>query len=790
MDRSLPRKNPPWPATVWASLLGLLPALAVLAAVILHFAPFLFEGEHMVPFQFEAGAVTGIPNGGDLRALRSPYRWGTWKDSSAITLQYPFAALTSQSLHAGHLPTWNPFIGCGSPAMGNGTYLPFSPFLALFYACANPYTFTLGLLLGCLWGAYGLYLWLGRFGFDPWPRAFGAAIWSFCPAAWMGMNLSDVWAAWWMGWLLWAWEPPGVGRPKPFWVASLMIAGMVYSGHAEMSALLTFTAALYLVASDLLHRERMKHVKATLLRILSAGSLAGLLTAIHWLPMLWHLRESISYKQTIAVLPQQAYAPGSLFSPRSELYVSPALWGLLLLGLAQTRSDRRLRAALLVVALSLLLLFNPLAYAGFGRVLTLGGAFPSRYGHLVFWSFLAPLFAAGAAALLKTARGQRRPIPVLLLAGLIPYVLYAGYTAFMPGGWSAASPPWGWLAFYAATAGLLACAARLGPALSAGLLAAGLVAVCLDPFVLFYGHLSMETPYALSFRSTAPAFSPFNRLDPLVGGSGPPALDAVRPSLNSTHGRFAAVPLLPGSTVQCLASNLATLWRVRDVRLTEPLQLKRFTALYAGLAPPGGAPRVTFLGFDGFAPEALGRFGVRWLGRPDDFNSARFTWQAIPQARPRAFLTHDVIPSAAPKDALLAVQESLRSGRMGRNVAVENWRGGERVGRTLEGADRVLWKRDGLRDVEFSVACHTDAVLVLLDTYADGWKAFIDGHPTAIYPADVAFRAVAVPAGEHAVTFRYAPASVSVGLALTLAGWAATALFALFGWRAARFPRP
>ncbi len=787
MDRSLARTNL---AAIWASLRGLLPALAVLAAVILHFAPFLFEGEHMVPFQCELGAVTGIPDGGDPSALRSPYRWGTWKDSSAITLQYPFAALTGQSLRDGHLPTWNPYVGCGSPALANGQCLPFSPFLALFYGFPNPWIYTLGLLLGCVWGAYGFYLWLGRFGLDPWPRAFGAALWAFCPAAWMGMNLSDVWAAWWVGWLLWAWEPPREGRSRPFWVASLMIAGMVYSGHAEMSALLTLGAGLYLLASDLLKRERRNHVKSTLKRIAATGALAGLLTAIHWLPVLWHLGESTSYKQTIAVLPQQAYALGGLFSPRSEIYVSPALWGLFFLGLGAARSEGRLRAAFLMVVLSLLLLFNPLAYAGLGKILTLGGAFPSRYGHLVFWSFLAPLLAAGAAGLFKAAKEQRRPIAIVLVAGFIPYLLYAGVAALSRGGWGPAAPPWGWLAFYTATTCMLACTARWRPVLSMGLLAAGLVAVCLDPFVLFYGRLSTETPYALSFRPTAPAYSPFNRLDPLVGGNGPPAIEAVRSSLHSAHGRFAAVPLLPGSTVQCLASNLATLWDVRDVRLTEPLQLKRFTTLYAGLAPPGGAPRVTFLGFDGFSAEALGRFGVQWLGLPQDYNSGRFTWQPILQARPRAFLTHDVIPSAGPEDALLAVQESLRSGRMGQTVAVENWRGGTQVGRTFEGADRIRWKRDGLRNVELSVSCRSEAVLVLLDTYADGWKAYVDGRPTAIYPADVAFRAVEVPAGEHAITFRYAPASVSIGLALTLAGWAATASFALFGWRAARFPRP
>jgi hypothetical protein len=42
----------------------------------------------------------------------------------------------------------------------------------------------------------------------------------------------------------------------------------------------------------------------------------------------------------------------------------------------------------------------------------------------------------------------------------------------------------------------------------------------------------------------------------------------------------------------------------------------------------------------------------------------------------------------------------------------------------------------------------------------------VDGSPEALWRANLAFRAVRVPPGEHLVVFRYDPASVRAGLIL------------------------
>lgn len=70
--------------------------------------------------------------------------------------------------------------------------------------------------------------------------------------------------------------------------------------------------------------------------------------------------------------------------------------------------------------------------------------------------------------------------------------------------------------------------------------------------------------------------------------------------------------------------------------------------------------------------------------------------------------------------------------------------------------------------VEIAVRSPGEAMLVLTDTDAPGWRATLDGEPTPIYRANGLFRAVRVSAGEHEIVFEYSPTSLRVGAALSL----------------------
>jgi hypothetical protein len=67
--------------------------------------------------------------------------------------------------------------------------------------------------------------------------------------------------------------------------------------------------------------------------------------------------------------------------------------------------------------------------------------------------------------------------------------------------------------------------------------------------------------------------------------------------------------------------------------------------------------------------------------------------------------------------------------------------------------------------------------LVLSDVWYPGWQVFLDGKVVPIARANYLFRAVAVPAGDHRVSFVYRPGSFYLGALISLAAWGGFLLY-------------
>ena len=85
--------------------------------------------------------------------------------------------------------------------------------------------------------------------------------------------------------------------------------------------------------------------------------------------------------------------------------------------------------------------------------------------------------------------------------------------------------------------------------------------------------------------------------------------------------------------------------------------------------------------------------------------------------------------------------------------------------------------------IRLSAELSEPGYLVLTDAFYPGWSARVDGNSAPIIPADFAFRAVPLAAGQHEVVFTFSPPLFKIGLAIT----AFTAVLVVIALAAATF---
>lgn len=92
-----------------------------------------------------------------------------------------------------------------------------------------------------------------------------------------------------------------------------------------------------------------------------------------------------------------------------------------------------------------------------------------------------------------------------------------------------------------------------------------------------------------------------------------------------------------------------------------------------------------------------------------------------------------------------------------------------------EESGKVYVVIDRANQVSLKVEAPSSGFVVLTDTFYPGWQAMVDNQPATIWPANLAFRAVAVEAGAHEIVFSYRPRS------FTLGWWISVSSLALVG---------
>ncbi len=84
------------------------------------------------------------------------------------------------------------------------------------------------------------------------------------------------------------------------------------------------------------------------------------------------------------------------------------------------------------------------------------------------------------------------------------------------------------------------------------------------------------------------------------------------------------------------------------------------------------------------------------------------------------------------------------------------------------------------QNIVVQVESTSDAFFAMSDTYYPGWGATVDGKEAKVERANFAFKAVAVPAGNHIVAMKFQPTHWNITILCVIAGWSIVATSSVY----------
>ena len=216
--------------------------------------------------------------------------------NDAFNNYFPPKFFMSESIHAGYLPLWNPYINFGIPQYGDMNSGYWSPITWLIASTVgyNAYTFTIEVLFYILLGGIGMYILSGEWRLDKRVRLIAGIAFMCC-----GYNIGHLQHFNWLSgaaflpWCFWSYlrllQSPSLKR---YITAALLFYMLIASAHPGIiiGAVYFFIAVLlfYFLKNDhaASFKTRIKHIGKTnaifilLLLIVSCGVITGYLDII------------------------------------------------------------------------------------------------------------------------------------------------------------------------------------------------------------------------------------------------------------------------------------------------------------------------------------------------------------------------------------------------------------------------------------------------------------------------------------------------------------------------------
>ena len=134
----------------------------------------------------------------------------------------------------------------------------------------------------------------------------------------------------------------------------------------------------------------------------------------------------------------------------------------------------------------------------------------------------------------------------------------------------------------------------------------------------------------------------------------------------------------------------------------------------------------------------------------------------------RAFVVHQAQIAGDDKAALALLQDPAFDPAVSVVLAAETSPPELTPGSQATGDDAVSIALYEPERVVVEAGLTREGYLVLSDTYYPGWRVNVDGAEGHIHRANLLFRAVYLPAGQHTVEFRFQPRSLRIGAGISV----------------------
>jgi len=695
-----------------------------------------------------------------------------FKDFGAYT--YPNAFFQRESFWHGEIPLWNPLNNCGIPYLAQWNTSALYPLSLIYLILPLTWGLNVFLLVHLVLAGLGMYLLASR-----WTKNRLAAAVAGVAFAFNGMTLnclewtSNLGALAWMPWVILAAEQAWTRGGRNIILAALVGTMQMLAGAPEVIALSWLVVAALGIDSMIIHQGQRGRIFG---RLSLTALIVALLSAAQLLPfwdLLQHSDRTSTFGASIWTIPTWGWA--NLFVPLFHQYQDTS--GVYFQPNQDWTSSYFLGAGILTLAGAALALAGSRrvwmlwGFALFGFIVAMGDEgiiyhgltkyvpilgfmrYPIKFFFLTV--FAIPLLAAFAIATLgngETAASKRNVrwtlsisvLSIAVIAGILWHVFAHPFPNEHP-----------WILLRNGAFRVLFLVLMVGAILVLGRIqnVRRQMITGLLPLVLVWLDVVTHVP----------------RQNPTIKSS------AFEPGLLTNYFKS---PLRNGDA-RALRNGPSYDFFFHH-ELADPYKdyVGRRGVLFGDCNIMDGIPTPDGL-YSLYLPDQQELFSQFILSPTNafpsgfaDFLSASvqsdpgnlFGWQNRPSALPfytfgprPIFLKSSEIPTALvqtnfdPRQIVYLPQESKKyvnaSGQVHgtihlRDIAAERW--------------------------DFDTEAGAAALLVLSQAYYHPWRAYVDGKPTEILPANFAFQAVEVPAGRHRVRFIYQDRFFQVGGWITL----------------------